>query len=56
MLLQLWGGETEGLAYQYASSTQPHSIVGCRMVSLRIQKGRVELPDTEPGLQSSLTA
>ena len=50
-----WRWETEGVAYYYASSTQPPSIAGCRRVSFPIQNALGNLADTEPGLQSSLT-
>jgi len=49
----LW--HTVDPAYQYALSTQPPSIAGCRYVSFRIQIGRADLTGTEPGLQSAST-
>jgi len=42
--------DTEGFAYQYASSSQSPSIMGCHYVSFCIQDGSFEFTDTEPGL------
>src|SRR5258706_10249932 len=40
--------DTEGFAYQYASSTQSLSIARCHWVSFHIQEGQTDLTDTEP--------
>ena len=46
--------DTECLAYQYASSTQSPSILGCRQVSFRVWHACGDLTDSEPGLRAAV--